>query len=169
MSKEIREIFGAGPAASCVREASAPPLEAYLPANQHKQPTVREIELGPAIRLQIIESPRGPVLRIRAPRIALEADEALDLRAGKVRIESTEELTIEARRIQTEATERLTTIAGSDRLEAGVIQAQASRGALSLKAQGGISLDGEHIGLNDDPCPRPFAWSRRAKELGHGE
>ena len=31
---------------------------------------------------------------------------------------------------------------------------------------GRIALDGEHIGLNDDPLPRPFAWSALAADLG---
>jgi hypothetical protein len=27
-----------------------------------------------------------------------------------------------------------------------------------------IALDGEHIGLNDDPLPQPFPWSALADE-----
>jgi len=52
-----------------------------------------------------------------------------------------------------------TRITGADRLEAATIQAQASEGAIELRAAGRIALDGEHIGLNDDTCPTPFGWS----------
>jgi hypothetical protein len=32
-----------------------------------------------------------------------------------------------------------------------------------VRALGRIALDGEHVGLNDDPLPRPFAWSAIAE------
>jgi len=166
VTEEIRKAFGADEA-SPVRAPTSDSLEAYLPGEG--LPAIREIVLSSSISLKIIDGPSGPILQIRAPRIVLEAEDTLELRAGTVCIKSLGDLAFEARRIETEATERTTSISGADRLEAGVIEAQASEGALSLKAQGPIALDGEHIGLNDDPCPRPFSWSQRAQEIGHGE
>jgi len=36
---------------------------------------------------------------------------------------------------------------------------------VGVRAMGRIALDGEHIGLNDDPLPQPFAWSASAGDL----
>jgi hypothetical protein len=44
-------------------------------------------------------------------------------------------------------------------LEAAAIEQQASEGGVAVRAAGRIALDGEHIGLNDDPSPEPFRWS----------
>jgi hypothetical protein len=33
---------------------------------------------------------------------------------------------------------------------------------VGVRAMGRIALDGEHIGLNDDPAPQPFGWSEIA-------
>ncbi len=166
MKREMRKIPGA-PQASPIGEAGS--LESYLPTEPQPPADLREIVLAGSVVLQIVETPTGPMLKIRAPRIAFEAYDTIELRANTLRLESIGQLEIVAGRILTEAAERSTTIAGADRLEAAEIEAQASSGALSLRAQAAISLDGEHIGLNDDPCPRPFVWSRRHQELGHGE
>jgi hypothetical protein len=48
---------------------------------------------------------------------------------------------------------------GDERVEAANVQLQASTGAVGVRAMGRIALDGEHIGLNDDPLPQPFACS----------
>jgi hypothetical protein len=50
-------------------------------------------------------------------------------------------------------------VGGDERVEAANVQLQANAGAVAVRALGRIALDGEHIGLNDDPLPQPFAWS----------
>jgi hypothetical protein len=52
-----------------------------------------------------------------------------------------------------------TRVGGDERLEAARLEVQANTGGVGMRAMGQIALDGEHIGLNDDPEPRPFAWS----------
>ena len=55
-------------------------------------------------------------------------------------------------------------IDGAERLEAASIELQASEQAVGVRAMEGIRLDGEHIGLNDDPAPAPFSWSAIADD-----
>ena len=52
-------------------------------------------------------------------------------------------------------------------MEAANVEIQANTGAVGVRAMGRIALDGEHIGLNDDPAPQPFAWSGIADTPGH--
>jgi hypothetical protein len=56
-------------------------------------------------------------------------------------------------------------VGGDEQVEAANVQIQASTGAVGVRAMGRIALDGEHIGLNDDPRPLPFAWSASAGDL----
>ncbi|MFO0547876.1 MAG: hypothetical protein U0271_05785 [Polyangiaceae bacterium] len=91
--------------------------------------------------------------------------ESLDLEASTIRVRA-DELDIRARTAtQHIEGDRTTTVGGVDRLEASSLESQASHGPLILKAEGAIRLDGARVGLNDDPCPMPFAWSERAREL----
>jgi hypothetical protein len=39
------------------------------------------------------------------------------------------------------------------------VELQANQGGVSVRAMEKIALDGERIGLNDDPAPQPFPWS----------
>lgn len=57
---------------------------------------------------------------------------------------------------------RHSAIGGADRTEAHSIETQANEGDLVLRARSDIRLDGEHIGLNDDPCPGPLPWTQAA-------
>jgi hypothetical protein len=44
-------------------------------------------------------------------------------------------------------------------VEAAKVEIQANLGGVAVRAMQKIALDGEHIGLNDDPAPQPFPWS----------
>jgi hypothetical protein len=55
-------------------------------------------------------------------------------------------------------------VGGDERVEAANVQLQANAGAVGVRALGRIALDGEHVGLNDDQLPRPFAWSAIAAD-----
>lgn len=70
---------------------------------------------------------------------------------------------------QTIAGTRQTSVRGPERLEASAIELQANEQAVQLRAAGRIGLDGEHIGLNDEPCLQPFAWSAIAAGAAAGE
>jgi hypothetical protein len=50
-------------------------------------------------------------------------------------------------------------VAGDERVEAMNVELQANQGGVSVRAMEKIALDGERIGLNDDPAPQPFPWS----------
>ena len=90
-------------------------------------------------------------LTLAAEDIALHAARDLELCAGR----DIRERVAGSRHAQ---------IDGADRLEAASIELQASEQAVGVRAMEGIRLDGEHIGLNDDPAPAPFSWSAIAEE-----
>ena len=110
------------------------------------------------------------------PRLSFESAE-LELRAAK-------RLSVAAQDVEVHATSTLTLAAGGDvhercgghhhrrvggeeRLEAARIQMQANHGGVAVRAVEAIALDGEHIALNDDPCPEPFSWSGIPETLEH--
>lgn len=131
------------------------------------------------VMLRVTLTDAGPVLVFEAADVELRgtrtlrlASEAMEVRAGSLRLDS-DAMEVSTGSLRTHvggdvATRvtgaRHTRIDGADRLEAGTLQAQANKGAAELRAAGRIALDGEHIGLNDDPCPVPFSWSAIAEE-----
>lgn len=125
---------------------------------------------GGEIVLRIDVSDAGPVLSFAAAELELVASGRIAIRGGSVEIAAEEELALKAGgdRTDTVGGTRHARIGGEDRLEASEIAMQASDGALRAKACDGIHLDGERIGLNDDPLPTPFPWSRIATEESDG-
>jgi hypothetical protein len=65
---------------------------------------------------------------------------------------------------ETVAGDHHTRVKGAERVEASAVEVQANEGAVGVRAMGKIALDGEHVGLNDDPLPRPFGWSEIADD-----
>jgi hypothetical protein len=120
------------------------------------------------IVLRIEVSDQGPVLSFSGADVVLEATRRLCLTANQLRIEARADatLTVAGSLRQTVGGTHHTTVAGDERLEASNVELQASRGAVGVRALRRISLDGEHIGLNDDPLPRPFGWSAIAEGPG---
>lgn len=117
------------------------------------------------VLLRVTLTDAGPVLCFEAADVELRGTrtlrvdaEVMEVRAGSLR--SYVGGDVEMRVGGT----RHTRIDGADLLEADGIQTQANSGAVELRAAGRIALDGEHIGLNDDPCPAPFSWSAIAEE-----
>jgi hypothetical protein len=111
----------------------------------------------------------------KGPRLTFESAE-LELRASRRVAIAAEEVAIEAERMLSlssagglricVAGDRHTRVEGEDRTEAAAVAIQANEGAVAVRAMQRVSIDGEHIGLNDDPCPQPFAWSKLA-DGGH--
>lgn len=119
---------------------------------------------GGAVLLRVLMTEQGPVLAFESASVEITAAGALRLSGHDVSIEARGSLALGAKGDCTMAIDgqRHTRVCGPDRLEAGEVQLQASHGDAQVRAAGRIALDGEHIGLNDDPCPQPFSWSALA-------
>ena len=123
------------------------------------------------VLLRVTMTDKGPLLSFESAEIDLHSTRRLAL--------SADEIDIDARRsLRTHvggdshthvAGTRHVHIGGQDRLEASAVALQASERGVEVRAMGRIALDGEHIGLNDDPCPRPFDWSKIARGPGDPE
>ncbi len=111
------------------------------------------------VLLRVTVGDKGPLLSFENAEITLCARNRLALSAPEVAI-SAGALRVRAGSCQ-EVVEgdRHSRVGGEHRQEAGAVAIQANEGRVGIRAMGHIALDGEHIGLNDDPCPRPFDWS----------
>lgn len=125
--------------------------------------TVRGRDGQIVLRVTVTES--GPVLAFQAAELELSGTRTLRLDGERIEVSAGELRTYVGGDAETRITgSRHTRIDGAERLEAAEVQVQASTGALEARAAGRIALDGEHIGLNDDPCPAPFAWTSLTEE-----
>lgn len=111
--------------------------------------------------LQIEVTDAGPVLRFSGASVELSAARRLHLAAREVSVEAEDDLSLSAGGTLREHAGRdhHARVAGDARIEAANVELQASTGGVGVRALGRIALDGEHIGLNDDPAPQPFPWS----------
>jgi len=116
---------------------------------------------GGEIVLRIEVTDAGPVLSFSGASVELSATRRLRLAAEEVSIEASKDLSLAAGGSLRErvAGDHHTKVAGDERVEAASVQIQASTGGVGVRAMEAIRLDGEHIGLNDDPAPQPFGWS----------
>lgn len=103
--------------------------------------------------LRIAVGNEGPVLSFASATIDLEATRRLRLASEEIELEAKGDLR------ETIGGTHHTRVAGDSRLEAARVELQANDGSVAVRAREGIALDAEHIGLNDDPMPAPFAWS----------
>lgn len=126
--------------------------------------TVRARSGEVVLRIEVTDA--GPVLRFSGATVELSAARGLHLSAREVSIEATEDLALTAGGSLRERVDgdHHTHVAGDERVEAANVELQASTGAVGIRAMGRIALDGEHIGLNDDPVPQPFPWSTAKSE-----
>jgi hypothetical protein len=111
------------------------------------------------LRIEVTDA--GPVLSFSGASLDLEATRGLRIAAHDVSIEATGDVSLSAGGSlrETVAGDHHTKVTGDERVEAANVQLQASGGSVGVRAMGRIALDGEHVGLNDDPQPKPFAWS----------
>jgi hypothetical protein len=113
------------------------------------------------VLLRVDVGERGPLLSFESAEVELRARNRLRLSAPELALEATNKLTVHC---GGDVDERIggdhhTRVQGNERLEAAALQLQANDDAVQVRAMNKIALDGEHIGLNDDPCPTPFDWS----------
>lgn len=119
-----------------------------------------------ALLLEIELGERGLRLRCSGAELELSGTEKLCLAARTVEIQAVEKLLLASDGDLTEriAGDHHSRVGGTERREAARVEVQANDGTMAIRARQAIRLDGEHIGLNDDPCPAPFAWSQAAEE-----
>ncbi len=125
---------------------------------------------GGTVVLRIEVTDAGPVLSFSGASIDLEATGRLRLAAAEVSVEATGDVSLSAggslrERVGGDHHRR---VEGSERVEAASVELQANVGAVGVRAAQRIALDGEHIGLNDNPAPQPFAWSAIAEGPDEG-
>jgi len=123
---------------------------------------------GGEVVLRIEVTDAGPVLTFSGASIELAATQRLRLAASEVSIEATGDVSLMAGGSlrETVGGDHHSKVTGDERVEAANVQLQANVGAVGVRALGRIGLDGEHIGLNDDPLPKPFPWSAIADDGG---
>ena len=111
------------------------------------------------LRIEVTDA--GPVLSFSGATVDLHATRTLRMAAEQIQIEASGDVALSAGGSLREqvAGDHHTRVAGDERVEAANVQVQASDGAVGVRAMKKIALDGEHIGLNDDPAPQPFPWS----------
>jgi hypothetical protein len=121
---------------------------------------------GGEIVLRIVVTDAGPVLSFSGASIDIAATQRLRLEGEEVLVRASGNVAIEAGGSLRERVggDHHTSVAGDERLEASGVEVQASTGSVAVRAMGKIALDGETIGLNDDPLPQPFPWSGIADE-----
>lgn len=125
--------------------------------------TVRARDGKVVLRVTLTDA--GPVLSFEAADLELRGTRTLRLDAEAMEVSTGHLRTHVGGDVETRITgTRHTRIDGAEHLEAGSVQAQANTGAVEVRAAGHIAMDGEHIGLNDDPCPTPFPWTAIAEE-----
>lgn len=125
--------------------------------------TIRSRTGDVVLRIEVTD--RGPVLSFASADIDIAAARNLRLAAERVDIEAKSDLSMKAGGSLTEhaAGDHHVSARGDARVEAAAVEVQASSNGVGIRAMRAIRLDGEHIGLNDDPEPAPFAWSDLAR------
>ncbi len=116
------------------------------------------------LRVRITDE--GPILSFESAALSLSATRSIDLDASSIRMKARQDMELEAggdlrQRVKGH---HHVSAEGDARVEATNVEVQASRGRVELLAEGRVSIDGEHIGLNDKSEPQPFDWSRAATD-----
>ncbi|MEP7120948.1 MAG: hypothetical protein ABJE95_08570 [Byssovorax sp.] len=119
---------------------------------------------GGTVLLRIEVSDEGPVLSFSSAAIELTSTRRLHLCADEIAIEANRDLQLSVGGALTEKVggDHHLRVGGAERVEASAIELQANTASVAVRAMGKIALDGEHIGLNDDPALQPFPWSEIA-------
>lgn len=117
---------------------------------------------GGEVVLRIEVGDAGPVLSFTSAELVLAASGRLELRAEDIVIAAERDVRIAAGRNFGErvAGDRHARVDGAERVEAATVEIQANTANVAVRAMQRVAIDGEHIGLNDERCLAPFAWSR---------
>lgn len=115
-----------------------------------------------ALRLEVVLTPAGAVLRFAGPRVSIEAGGELSLRCARFEVHA-EQISLGASGdVAVAAGRGLEVHAGHDALvSAQALKVEARRGDLALRANDDVALDGERVLLN---CPTDEEVERRTRE-----
>lgn len=128
------------------------------------QLTIRSTEGNVVLRIEVTDA--GPVLSFSGASIDLVATRKVRIEADEVALHAKGDMQLDAGGSLRERVggDHHTRVEGSERLEASAVEMQANAHSVEVRAMQKISLDGERIGLNDDPLPQPFPWSAIASD-----
>lgn len=114
------------------------------------------------VRLEVLLTPAGAVLRFAGPRVAIESAGELSLRCARFEVRA-ESIDLGASGdVSLGAGRGLDLHAGHDAaLSAQAVKVEARLGELALKANDDVALNGERVLLN---CPTDEEFERRAQE-----
>jgi hypothetical protein len=123
---------------------------------------------GGEIVLRVDLTDAGPIFSFTGADVEVTAAKRLRLRAAELDIHAAGDIALTAGGSLREqvGADHHARVAGAERIEAARVEVQASEESVSIRAMQRIALDGEHIGLNDDPAPAPFPWSTLGEEGG---
>jgi uncharacterized protein (DUF2345 family) len=124
--------------------------------------TLRVVSAGGEVRLEVLVTPDGAVLRLAGPRVSIEAEGALALRCASFEVLA-EQISLGASGdVSLAAGRGLEVHAGHDALvSAQAVNVEARRGELALRANDDVALNGERVLLN---CPTDEEVERRTRE-----
>jgi len=128
------------------------------------QVTIRSSEGNIVLRIEVTDA--GPVLSFSGASIDLVATRKLRFEAEDLALQAKRNMTVETGGSLHEKIhgDHHTRVDGNEQLEAAAVELQANTKAVAVRAMENITLDGERIGLNDDPLPQPFSWSKLAED-----
>ena len=115
-----------------------------------------------SVRLEVLLTPSGAVLRLAGPEVAIEAEGGLALRCARFEVQA-EAISLGASgEVSLAAGRGLDLRAGHDAaFSAQAVKVEARRGDLALAANDDVVLNGERVLLN---CPTDEEVARRTRE-----
>lgn len=124
--------------------------------------TLTVVSAGGEVRLEVLLTPSGAVLRLAGPRVAIEAEGELALRCTRFEVQA-ESIALGATGdVALAAGRSLDLRAGHDAaISAQAVKVEARRGDVALAANDDVALNGERVLLN---CPTDEEVERRKSE-----
>jgi hypothetical protein len=120
------------------------------------------VSAGGDVRLEVLLTPAGAVLRLAGPRVAIETDGELALRCGSFRVEAGSVALGATGDLALAAGRGLELRAGHDAgLSAQAVTIEGRRGEIALQANDDLVLNGERVLLN---CPTEEEVERQRRE-----
>lgn len=114
------------------------------------------------VRLEVLLTPSGAVLRVAGPHVAIEAGGGLTLRCGRFEVEAEAIALGASGDVTVRAGRGLGLRAGHDaEVSAQAVQVEGRRGEIALKANDDVVVNGERVLLN---CPTDEEVERQRRE-----
>ncbi|MFN7988502.1 MAG: hypothetical protein U0529_13585 [Thermoanaerobaculia bacterium] len=116
-----------------------------------------------SVRLEVLLTPGGTVLRVAGPKVSIEAAGELALRCARFEVQAEEIALGASGDVSLSAGRGLDVRAGHDAaISAQAVTVEARRGDLALAANDDVALNGERVLLN---CPTDEEVERRTREV----